>query len=70
MGVSFLTEPDESELRALVARALAEDVGSGDVTAAATVPAANHRMTFRAGIQLRSVAISATVNATRTAIGL
>jgi nicotinate-nucleotide pyrophosphorylase (carboxylating) len=39
MGVSFLGEPDERELRAQVARALAEDVGSGDVTSEATVPA-------------------------------
>lgn len=30
---------DEGELRELVARALAEDVGAGDVTTAATVPA-------------------------------
>jgi nicotinate-nucleotide pyrophosphorylase (carboxylating) len=38
VGVGFLTGHDESGLRAAVARALAEDVGSGDVTTAATVP--------------------------------
>ena len=39
MGVGVLTGHDEPGLRAAVARALAEDVGSGDVTTAATVPA-------------------------------
>jgi nicotinate-nucleotide pyrophosphorylase (carboxylating) len=38
VGVGFLTGHDEPGLRATVARALAEDVGSGDVTTAATVP--------------------------------
>jgi nicotinate-nucleotide pyrophosphorylase (carboxylating) len=39
VGVGVLTGHDEPGLRAAVARALAEDVGSGDVTTAATVPA-------------------------------
>jgi len=39
MGVTGLAPPDERDLRELVARALAEDVGSGDVTSEATVPA-------------------------------
>jgi nicotinate-nucleotide pyrophosphorylase (carboxylating) len=39
MGLGFLAEGEEPTLRALVARALAEDVGSGDVTTTATVAA-------------------------------
>jgi len=39
VGVGVLTGHDEPGLRAAVTRALAEDVGSGDVTTAATVPA-------------------------------
>jgi nicotinate-nucleotide pyrophosphorylase (carboxylating) len=39
MGVTDLEPADEQDLRELVARALAEDVGRGDVTSEATVPA-------------------------------
>jgi nicotinate-nucleotide pyrophosphorylase (carboxylating) len=39
MGITDLAPADEQELRELVARALAEDIGSGDVTSEATVPA-------------------------------
>jgi nicotinate-nucleotide pyrophosphorylase (carboxylating) len=39
VGIADLDERDALELRALVARALAEDVGPGDVTSEATVPA-------------------------------
>ena len=39
MGVASLVRRDEPALRDAVARALAEDVGAGDVTTAATVPA-------------------------------
>jgi nicotinate-nucleotide pyrophosphorylase (carboxylating) len=39
MGVTELAPPDEEEVRELVARALAEDVGAGDLTSEATVPA-------------------------------
>ncbi len=40
MGVTELAAPyEEEEVRELVARALAEDVGAGDVTSEATVPA-------------------------------
>jgi nicotinate-nucleotide pyrophosphorylase (carboxylating) len=42
VGLGFLTGHDEPGLRGAVARALAEDVGSGDVTTAATVPAGAH----------------------------
>jgi nicotinate-nucleotide pyrophosphorylase (carboxylating) len=39
VGVASLVRRDEPALRDAVARALAEDVGAGDVTTAATVPA-------------------------------
>jgi nicotinate-nucleotide pyrophosphorylase (carboxylating) len=39
VGIPGVGERDSLELRALVARALAEDVGPGDVTSEATVPA-------------------------------
>jgi nicotinate-nucleotide pyrophosphorylase (carboxylating) len=38
VGIADVDERDALELRALVARALAEDVGPGDVTSEATVP--------------------------------
>jgi nicotinate-nucleotide pyrophosphorylase (carboxylating) len=38
VGIGFVSEQDGLGLGALVARALAEDVGSGDLTTAATVP--------------------------------